>query len=233
MKRFVIPILVLLILLFTSPAFAAGRLNVEQENYYTLKEGSYCYGYVFAKLENSGNKPIKVNNGLLEIFDEEGDAITSSDSYTAYARYLDPGDYTYIRISTSIKNIESVSEVDDYMLTVTGKSGLDKQTIRLECQGKYVENEKSGYYTYNYMYATVTNNTEEPLYQPYVVFALLDEEENILYLVGDNLDRNEALMPGSSIIFRVAVDSDFVDYFEKNSIVPSSLDVIAYAYTDN
>ncbi len=225
--------LVMLVMLISVPALAAGRLNVTQENYYTLKEGSYFYGYVFAKVENNGNKPIMINNALLEIFDVEGDAITSTDNFSSYARYLDPGDYTYLRMSTSIKDIDTVDVVDDYMLTISGKSSIDKKTIRLNCEYEYRENVQTSYRAYNYMFATITNNTEEILYQPCVTFALFDEDENILYLTGDNLDSNEALLPGSSILFRVSVDSAFVSYIEANNIVPTSMDAIAYAYVDN
>ena len=232
MKRLCACLVTLVLVLNVLPALAAGRLNVVQENYYTMKEGSYYYGYVFARLENNGNKPIKVNTGLFEIFDAEGDAITSTDSYTAYARYLEPGEYTYFRMSTTLKEIKTADEVDDYMLTVSGKSDLDKVTVRLECTSEYKEKVQNGYYTYNYMYATITNNTDEPVFQPYVVFALLDEDENILYLVGDSLDSNEDLMPGSSVMFRVTVDSDFVAYMEENNITPASLDAIAYTYVD-
>ena len=63
-------------------------------------------------------------------------------------------------------------------------------------------------------------------------FALLDAEGNILYLISDSLDSNQALMPGSSILFRVAVDSDFVAYMEANNLVPATLDVIGYCYVD-
>ena len=225
-------VLILVMSLYLSPAMAAGRLNVEQENYYTIKDGSYYYGYAYAKVVNAGNKPIKVNTGLLEIFDAEGDAITSTDNYSAFARYLNPGEYTYFRMYTSIKEINSPDEVDDYMLTISGRSEIDKTMVRLPCECDYQENVQRGYYKYNYMYATITNDTEAPVYQPRVVFALLDEDENILYLVEDYLDSNEALLPGSSVLFRVAVDSDFVSYMEENNLVPASLDVIGYCYLE-
>ena len=118
------------------------------------------------------------------------------------------------------------------MLTVSGKSDLDQRTLRLECVCEFQENVKQGYYTYSYMYATITNNSDQPVYQPCVVFALTDADDNLLYVQGDSLDSNQALMPGSSIIIRCAVDSDFVEYMEENNLVPTSLDAIAYAYID-
>ena len=134
---------------------------------------------------------------------------------------------------TTIKEINSPDEVDDYMLTVSGRSEIDKTMVRMTCEGDYRENVQRGYYTYNYMYATITNDTDEMVYQPRVVFALLDEDGNILYLVEDRLDSNEALLPGSSVLFRVAVDSDFVSYMEANNLVPASLDVIGYCYLED
>ncbi len=224
--------IMVLALLISVPALAAGRINVTQENYYTIKEGNYYYGYVFSKVENNGNKPIKINNALLEVFDIEGDPITSTDSFSAYARYLEPGEYTYVSLHMSIKELSSIEDVDDYMLTISGKSDIDMQTIRLDCECEYKENVQSGYYTYNYMYATITNNTDKVIYQPSAVFVLLDSEDNILYLMGDKLDSNVALMPGGSILFREAVDNDFVKYMDENNLIPVSLDVIAFAYID-
>jgi len=234
MKKSIAAALVLVFLLtFTAaPALAAGRINVVQENYYTIKEYSSYYGYVFARVENNGNKPIKVNAALLETFNEEGDAITSTDRFSSYARYLEPGEYTYLRMSSEMADISAPEAVDDYMLTVSGKSDLDQQCVRLECKPEYRENEKDGYSTYNYMYGTVTNNTDEIVYKPCVVFALLDADDNILYVAGDSLDSNQALLPGSSILFKISVDSDFVSYMEANGLTPASLDAIGYCIVD-
>ena len=232
MKKLFALLLVAILAFAALPALAAGRINVTEEDFYTIKGSSSYTGYVFARLENVGDKPIMVNTGLLEIFDSEGDPITSSDSFSAYARYLAPGDYTYFRMSAKIDEISSADDVDDYLLTVSGKSHMDKATLRLATTSDYQENVQNGYSTYNYMYAVVTNDTEEPVYQPYVVFALLDADDKILYLTSDSLDSNEAIMPGSSIMVRVAVDSSFVNYCKDNELTPVKVDAIGYAYVN-
>ena len=89
MKKFVVLVLALLLCMSSVSAFAAGKLSVVQENYYTI-EGYSTYGYGYAKVQNIGDKPIKVNAGLLEIFDENGDPITSTDYMHKYAEYLEP-----------------------------------------------------------------------------------------------------------------------------------------------
>ena len=231
MKRVISLFLSFLLLLNIAPALAAGRLTVAQENFYCV-DGYGYEGYVFAKLENTGNKPIMVNSAVFEIFGADEDVIGSTTYFTAYAQYLEPGEYTYLEASTDLKGIQSADEADDYMLSVSGKSEMDKKTVRLACACEYKENVQSGYSTYNYMYATVTNNTAQPLYGLRVVFALLDADGNLLYVKGDGLTSDQALMPGSSVIIRVYVHPDFAGFMKQNRLVPARLDAIAYAYAD-
>lgn len=208
------------------PVSAAGKLSVEQENFYVLQSYS-VYGYTYAKVANVGDKPIKINTGLLEIFDANGDALTSTDYYSSYAEYLQPNEYTYVRMYDEVEDVEA-SEIDDYMLTVTGKADTDAYSYRFPCTTSYEPNVEDNYWTYNYMYATFTNDTEETVYDISVVLALLDAEGNILYMSSEELYSDIGVMPGSSITIRKDVDSSFIEYYEKNGLVPASVDAIAY-----
>lgn len=227
MKKAISLLLCLVLLAVSAPTHAAGKLSVVQENFYII-DSYWTYGYAYAKVTNAGDKAIKVNAGVLEIYDEAGNAITSSDYISAYAAYLEPGEYTYVKMYAEIK--EGVGS--DHMLTVTGKTDNSKQTLRLPVETDLQMGVKSGWWTYNYMYATVTNDTEEPLYNISVVMALLDAEGNILYLDDDSLYSERALMPGSSMLIRKDISSSFIEYFEKNGIVPASVDAIAYVNQD-
>jgi len=226
MKRVLALLLVLVLTLSAASALAAGKLNVVQENYHTIPSYS-TYGYAYAKVENSGDKPIEVNAGVLEIYDEAGDAITSADYMDAHAEYLKPGEYTYIEIYAEIEDPENEVPAD-YMLTLTGKSDNDYTVLRLPCESKLEMGVEDGWWEYNYMYATVTNNTEEPLYDISVVFALTDAEGNILYMDDDYLYSDRALTPGSSMIIRKDISSSFIEYFEANSTTPAAVDALAY-----
>jgi len=226
MKKVLALILALLVLLISVPAFAAGKLSVTQENFIVINS-YWMYGYAYARVDNIGDKPIKVNAGVLEIFDTNGDAITSSDYLDAYAEYLQPGEYTYAYIYDEIEDVEE-SDVDDYMLTITGKSDNDYTTLRLPVTTDYAEDVEEGWSTYNYMYATVTNNTDEPLYDVEVVLVLLDADGNILYMSDADMYSDKAIMPGSSIQIKEYVDSDFIDWYETEGIQPASVDAIAF-----
>lgn len=230
MKKLIALLLVLSLTLCAVPALAAGKLSVQQENFHIVKDYR-LYGYVYAKVANVGDRPIMVNTGLMEIFNVDGDALTSTDYFSAYAKYLQPGEYTYIKLYDEIENAET-SEVDDYMLTVTGKANTEYISKRLPCVSSYELNIKDGYRTRNYMYATVTNDTDEPIYDISIVMALLDAEGNILYIDNDNLYSNRALMPSSSIMFRFDVDSDHMKYFEEKGYVPAAVEAIAYVNTE-
>lgn len=226
-KSLVALLLALTLLLSATGALAAGKLNVTQENFHCLQRYGETYGYSFARVENIGNRPIKVNACILEIFDVNGDVLTSTDSFSSYARYLQPGEYTYVYASDECEDVE-VEAVDDYMLTITGKNENEYVSKRLAVTTNYEEDVKKGYYTYDYMYADVTNDTDEVVYDVTVVMALLDAEDNILYISSTNMGSSEGIMPGSTVRIRLSVSDNFVEYIEKNELVPDRVDAIAF-----
>jgi hypothetical protein len=226
MKKSVLFLLVLLVLTISVSALAAGKIRVTQENF--VVAGSYSkYAYVYARLDNVGDKPIKVNAAILEVFDEDGNPITSTDSLREYAEYLQPGEYTYAYMSTKVEDAD-VERVDDYLLTVTGKSDKNYISLRLPVETKYEPDVPSWYGTEDYMCATVTNNTGEPIYSIEVVLVLLDEEGNILFMDNGYMGSDKAIMPGSSITVRKEVSSSFKEIFTKEGIKPHSVDAIAF-----
>jgi len=224
MKKFLTLCLVLMLCASLSTAFAAGKLNVVQENFHTVPDYS-TYSYAYAKVENSGDKAIKVNAGVLEIYDEAGEVITSEDYMEAYAEYLQPGEYTYVKMYDEIE--EGANTPADYMLTLTGKSDTSVVSKRLPCTSEFKLDVSDGWWETDYMYVTVTNDTDEPIYDINVVVVLLDAEGNILHLEDDSLYEC-AIAPGSTVIIRKEIYSNYMEYFEANGLVPASTDAIAY-----
>ena len=231
MKKILTIALVVALALCSMSAFAAGKINVDQENFHVIDD-YWVYGYAFAKVSNVGDKPVKINTGLLEIYDANGDTITSTDYYDGHAEYLAPGEYTYLEIYEDIEDVPA-SDVDDYMLTLTGVGDSDYTTYRFPCTTAYAEDVEDDYWTYDYMYATFTNDLDVPVYDISVVLALLDAEGNILYMDDTDMYDDKAVMPGRSIEVRKSIDSSFEEYFEKEGIVPASVDAIAYVLVEN
>lgn len=227
MKKFFAAFLAAALMLTGVSAMAAGKLSVTNEVFHVFEHSSWADVYIYAKIENVGDKPISVHSGIVEIYDENGDVITSADYLNAYAKYLQPGEYTYAKMSVNVEEGNPVPA--DYMLTISGKSEKDYSNLRLPVETSLDMNAKDRWDNdVSYMYATVTNNTEEPLYSINCVMALLDAEGNIIALYDDGLYSDKALMPGSSVIFRRELYSDIKDYMENNSITPTAVDAIAY-----
>ena len=172
MKKVVSILLVVLLLSVSTATYAAGKLTVDQENFHVVSSNYWTNGYAYAKVSNAGDKATKINAGVLEIYDEAGDVLTSSDYLTAYAEYLEPGEYTYVKMYSEITS----GKAADYNLTLTQKTDNSERTLRLPVETDLQMDVKSGWWTYNYMYATVTNNTDKPIYGIQVVLVLLDAE---------------------------------------------------------
>jgi len=149
----------------------------------------------------------------------------------SHATYLQPGEYTYVKMYDEIESDQLAP--DDYMLTLTGKSSVDKTAVHLPVTTKLDLNVTEGWWTYNYMYATITNNTDAPLYDVEVVLALLDAEGNILYIDSYDFYSTVGIEPGSSVTVRKDIDSSFMDYFAAKELIPTTVDAQAYALIEN
>ena len=209
------------------PAMAAGKVSVEQEDFYVV-DSYTIYGYGYAKVENTGDRAVQVSNGLLEIYDANGDVLVTEDYLEAYAEYLQPGESTYVKLYHSIDGVEDVEEVDDYMMTITGKSETDHGSYRLPVETAYDTDVEDGWSVTDFMYALITNDTDRPLFRVGVVLALLDDEGHILYMDSENLYSSVALMPGSSILVRKEVPQAQREAYEAKGLTATTVDAIAY-----
>lgn len=231
MKKLVSILLALALCLGCTSALAAGKLNVVQENTHFITYYGYSNYYAYAKVENTGDKAIKINDGVVEVYDAEGSAISSNDWPETYACYLQPGEYTYVKFQC-YEGFDDGAVPDDYAMTLTGKSDKEYTNVRFPVETELKLNvQEDKWNTYDYMYATVTNNTDEVVYDLKVVLALLDAEGNILCVESDSL-YSVGLAPGSSVVVRQYISDDFKEYFEANNLTPASVDAIAYVQVE-
>lgn len=228
MKKFFSLFLVLLLLMtFVSPVFAAGKMTTGQENLHVVDLFS-IYGYVFAKVENTGDKPVEFSAGLLELYDTNGDALTSTDYIYCYPKYLQPGETGYVYAYDQIEDAESCSVVADYSLTVTGKNSASS-IIRYPATGEFQPDVQiSKYLSYDYITAQVTNNTDSTVFNIKLVSALLDDNDNILY-VAEHDFYDTGINPGSTVTYRDSISSSWLEAWEREGVTPTHVDVIAYS----
>ena len=208
-------------------AQAAGKATVTQEAFYVRPYIDYHAGEIYAEITNTGDKPVIFNGGLIELYNEDGDAIESDNLYRCYPEVLAPGEVGYLYNTTSVQEAVEPDYIDDYALTVTGKSENEKMTVRLVSEGSFGEYQRSKYYSEYAMFANVINDTDEILRGVRVVYALYDGEDKLLYADSTEL-YSLGIPPNQMVEVRMSVDSRMLEAWEKEDVKPERIVTIAY-----
>ena len=222
MKKFVF--VLFLLLLAVNTCFADGQLTVTSKN--TIIKPGNDSGMFIARVENTGDAPIYYDNGKLVIFSENDD-ILATENYISSSPddiLLQPGEYTYayeFLWSSPLKNAK-IGDIKFSVASDTRGYTYDQipATAELELPG-------SGSFTYNYVNVTFTNTTDEIIYGAYVVCAILDRNDNVVYVDRDRYN-NLGVHPGSTVTLKMYIDSDYIDYYEVNNIDLVKVDSFVY-----
>ncbi len=232
MRRISSLILVLALLACALPAMAEGKLTVAQENCYYLGTGS-VYAYLYAKVQNTGDAPIRIDSGTLDVFDPDGNTLANSTFITKFAEYLQPGEYTYVLFNMKVDGVETGDEVGDYSMAIETTDDVRKQSMRLFGESEYEKDLTVGSFTHDYVTTVTTNDKDKTVFDAVIVRALLDADGNILYIDYDNMYSSKGIMPGSSIMMRRQLNGTFEKYFKENGIEPAAVDTLCYANVED
>lgn len=219
-----------LVIMMAMPAFAAGKLEVADESMTVCESYSGYTAYVFAILENTGDKPVEFNAGLLELLDADGEAIDADDYLYSYPTILDPGQKAYLRQYINVDDADSPDYIDDYTLSVSGKSASENTNVALDCTAEVGMKPYSYTSTTEYptVTITVTNNLDETVREIYAAYALLDEDGKVIYV--DYVSPSYVGLPtGQSIELDSQIDSSLVEQWEADGVEPASIEVLAYS----
>lgn len=214
MKRIFALVLALTICLFSAAALAEGKLTVTEKNLIEF-DGSDV-AYFFAKVENTGDDAIGVGTGKLVAFSADDEVLISEDyvSTSPNAAILQPGESLYVREWLWESALAS-SDIADYKFSM----GTDDYVAPL----KFVPCEATVEMNDGYIYITLTNDTEETQYGLYLTAALHDAEGNLIFVNDQSVD-NVGIHPGSTVTFRMYIDSDVVEYYANAGIEPAAVD---------
>ncbi len=216
-------LLIVLVALCALSVFAAGKLKVDNERCFVIDD-YWKYGYLFMRVVNAGDKPIGIDDCIFQLYDKDGNCLVEEDFPNTYNDYLNPGEYTYVRMSAEL---EDDMKVDNYKYQLTDSTDFSYDVSYFPRKAWFALDVDDGWLQTDYMYAEVQNNTNELAYNIAVVFALTDKSGRLLYI--DSQDIYEcALTPGSSMVFRCEIPSAFMDYFETKGWEPANIDAIAY-----
>ena len=226
MKKIVALLLAACLTLGCASALAAGKLTVNQETY-TAVAGYSFVGYVFAEVENTGDKNIEFGNGLLEILTADGDPMDSTDIYSMYPSILAPGEKGYVSTLQYVDAAESIEDISDYTLTITGKSTQEEAIARLDSTAAYGVGVNSWGDEEQMVVVTITNNTQETVYDCQVAFALYDAEGKLLLVDADNT-YNVGIPAGQSVDVQFTVDDDLAAVWAEQGVTPATAESVAY-----
>ena len=203
---------------------AEGELTVTSKNA-IIKNGKDS-GMFVGKVENTGDEPIYYDNGKCVIL-SDNDEILATENYVYSSPsdiLLQPGEYTYVYESLWSSPLKNATIGDIKFSVTSGSRGYTYDqlpaTADLELPG-------SGAFKYNYVNVTFTNTTDEILFGAYVVCALMDENENIIFVDRDRYDYI-GIHPGSTVTIKKYIESDYMDYYEINNIKISKVDALVY-----
>ncbi len=227
MKKWIALALSLCLALGCTSALAAGKLTVVQETYTPARLYSDTYaGYIFAEVTNSGDKNIEFANGIFEILTEDGEALESSDIWSCYPQVLAPGETGYISRYDTVDDATSAADIPDYTLTVSGKSTQEEAPARIKAEAAFEEIERWGDAIYQ-VTVTLTNETEETVYEPVVVFALYDADGRLLYADMDQV-YSVGIPAGQRVEVLLTVSDSLMEVWQAAGTKAATVQAIAY-----
>ena len=225
MKRRMLIGTIIATLLFSTVALAEGSIEVTDKTTFLIPGKKI--GYFYAKIENTGDAPIGVDNGKLVVFSDKDDILSTSDYVSSYPSriLLNPGEYTYLKESMWDDALEGQT-LGDVKFSIEG-TDRSEEVESIPCEVTFALN---GSYD-NYAYVTFTNDSDETRYDYYIDIALFDEEGNLIYVDTTSHD-SVGVHPGSTITVKNYVDSNNLEYFAANGITVSSADAVVYYKPD-
>ena len=215
----------LIALMLMAPAAAlASDLEITQEAFYVTPFLTYYAGEIFCEVTNTSDRIIKITDGQYELLGEDGASLNSGSIYSIYPRTLGPGEKAYFSVTSSVKEADSADYIRSYKVSVVGKPVEEKEP-EYEVSDVRME-EKSGIIRGTRLSATVTNDSEEPVPQLYLTFAVFDSDGALLY-VGAASSMGLALLPGNSGQMGTDFDRDIMNALHEKGVEPASVVAIA------
>lgn len=215
----------LIALMLTLPMAAlASDLEITQEAFYVTPYSNYFAGEIFCEITNTTDRIIEITGGTYELFGQDGASIDSGSIYGITPDTIRPGEHAYIYLTKSVKDATSADYIKSYSVNVVGKTAAEKEP-EYPLSDVHME-EIEGRTRRMKLVATVTNDTDEPIGDITVVFAVYDAEGALLY-AGVTSSLGLSLTPGSSGIMDTELDRDILTALADQGKEPATVVAVA------
>ena len=183
--------------------------------------------YYLARVKNETEVPLYITGGKLVLKDKDGNSVGEENYYdTVGSRYLEPGEVTFVSMAAKISE---GAEVDSFEFSLeSGPKGYYTKDRTIEVAAASLELALDSEYNYdNYVWATITNNTGAPLEDITVVYAVSDEEGNLLDIDSSTF-YSIILETDSTIRVKCSLNSSSIAYCKANGITPALVEAYAW-----
>jgi hypothetical protein len=225
--RKIFALVLAMLMVMSAAAMAEGALTVNNEVFNVIQTDYATYGYLFAKIENTGDAPITVGSGTMAIFDAAGSILETSDWVSCYPNnaVLQPGEYVYVDNTVYFDDGVTVDTVGEYQFVAKPYEYAGYEYVKIPCEAVLALGVDA--YDSDYIDVTFTNTTDAILYDFDVLTAMYDAN-GALINVDYTWESSVGVHPGSTVTIKVYQDSTVMDYIEANGIVPTTVDAMVY-----
>lgn len=218
----------MLLMLCAGTALADGQATITRQLAQTYDYGDVFFTYYFAEVQNTGDAPIVLDGGKLELYNAEGGTIYSAQVYNCYPSVLGPGEIGYVREYT---NMDTPDAVASYRFDLSASPASTGSVSYLTCESSFEQKTLYEDQTSTTITARLTNPQQETLRGIMTVYALYDATGNILFV--DTLSATYLGLPaGSTVELSTVVDGEIEATWNAQGVAPASAKAIAYVILD-
>ncbi len=227
MKRLLIVWTALLLLAVPVLAQQGAELTLLEERLLVLPSYNDLYeGVLSAKIQNTGDVALQVKEGLYELLDKDGNKLKYTTWVPVYPGTLEPGEVGYIALNERPDNAATADVIASHALDLKASTDVYARHIRLDATAVALP-PRNAYSGAPFLEATVVNMGDAPVRRVSVVYALYDNQGNLLY-VQDTTAYNAGIPAGGTILISEDLDGQVAKYLTANDITISRADAIAY-----
>ena len=217
----------LMSVMLLSGAAADGEYTILRQDFRAYESKGTVYVHGYAVVQNTGDKPIERDKTQIEFINEAGETVLQASSFMINLKpeTLMPGEYGYLSSQDWGADLVNPDEITGMSITLEGQKPI-QNVQRFSCETEWMPDfAVDKWFTHDYMVVTVINDTDETVYGLTSVLALTDAEGRILYVIGESVNNNIGVPPGSSMVIRKEIAKDITEGYQ-----PEDLKVDAIAY---
>lgn len=200
----------------------AGADMILTHSFVYYNRGAEMGGY-FARVMNNSPDPIWLDRGFLTVYSTDGETLFEEEYVQTdpYNVLIEPGQYAYVQEDLLDPLPEGVEIGETVLKLSCSRNGRHASTI--PCTVEIITDEDG----YIYVGLTLTNDTDEPMENLFVSYALYDEEDRLICVGSGYLDE-VILHPHSTITYKGTVYSWVHECLRQQGLTPVRADGIVY-----